>query len=81
VAHPGAPLTLTQTVERRFSYVCDEVKKKNITVWIIGFGTAPNPMLQACSGADHYFVADDAKELQEAFAAIGRRMGDLRVTR
>ena len=43
---PGSAFTLTQTVENRFSYVCDEVKKKNVTVWVIGFGTAPNPVLR-----------------------------------
>lgn len=79
--HQGANLTLTQTVENRFSYVCDEVKKKNITVWVIGFGTAPNPVMEACSGADRYFVAADAGELQAAFATIARRMGELRVIR
>ena len=78
---PGSLFTLTQTVENRFSYVCEEVKKKNVTVWVIGFGTAPNPVLEACAGPGRYFVADDAKELSAAFATIATRMGDLRMTR
>ena len=37
--------------------------------------------LQACAGADRYFVADDAEQLQETFATIAKRMGELRVSR
>ncbi|HYD24258.1 MAG TPA: Tad domain-containing protein [Croceibacterium sp.] len=74
-------MTLTQHVENRFAFACNEVKKKNITVWVISFGTAANPVMEACSGADRYFVADDAEELDETFATIAKRMGELRVTR
>ena len=73
--------TLNQTVERRFAFACEEVKKKNITVWVISFGTAANPVMQACAGPNRYFVADDARQLEDAFATIEKRMGDLRVTR
>ena len=78
---PGSPLTLTQTVERRFSFACEQVKNRNVSVWVISFGTAANPVMEACAGADRYFVADDAEELEEVFATIARRMGELRVTR
>lgn len=73
--------TLNQTVERRFAFACEEVKKKNITVWVISFGTAANPVMQSCAGSNRYFVADDARQLEDAFATIAKRMGDLRVTR
>lgn len=76
-----SPVTLNQTVERRFAFACEEVKKKNITVWVISFGTAANPVMQACAGPSRYFVADDARQLEDAFATIAKRMGDLRVTR
>jgi hypothetical protein len=76
----GTALSLTQTVERRFAFACEEVKKRNITVWVIGFGTAANPIMEACSGSDKYFVAADADDLQETFALIAKRMGELRVT-
>lgn len=77
---PSSKYTLTQTVEKRFSAACREVKKKNITVWVISFGTAANPIMQDCAGAGHYFVAADADALNEAFATIAKRMGELRVT-
>lgn len=73
--------TLNHTVERRFAFACEEVKKKNITVWVISFGTAANPVMESCAGTDRYFVADDAEQLESAFATIAKRMGELRVTR
>jgi Flp pilus assembly protein TadG len=79
--NPKSKLTLTQTVEKRFTAACNEVKKKNITVWVISFGTSANPIMQDCAGADRYFVAADSAELDEAFATIAKRMGELRVTR
>ena len=50
-------------------------------MWVISFGTAANPVMEACAGADRYFVADDAEQLEETFATIAKRMGELRVTR
>ena len=57
------------------------MKKKNVSVWVISFGTAANPIMEACAGADRYFVAADAEELDETFETIAKRMGELRVTR
>jgi Flp pilus assembly protein TadG len=79
--NPKSKYTLTQTVEKRFTAACNEVKKKNISVWVISFGTAANPIMQDCAGADRYFVAADTAELTDAFATIAKRMGELRVTR
>ena len=77
----SSPETLTQVVEKRFGVACDEVKKRNITVWIIGFGTKLNPVMTQCAGAGHYFEAKDASELYDVFSRISAQLGDLRVTR
>ena len=78
---PSSAATLNQTVDSRFSYACEEVKKRNITVWVISFGVGSDAKLEACAGAGRYFVASDAEALNEAFATIAKRMGELRVTR
>lgn len=78
---PNSKYTLTETVEKRFTAACNEVKKKNISVWVISFGTGANPVMQDCAGADRYFVAADTAALNETFATIAKRMGELRVTR
>lgn len=71
--------TLTQTVEKRFSFACEEVKKKNITVWFIAFGTDLNPIMTQCAGEGHYFAASNATELSTAFETIAKSIGDLRL--
>ena len=78
---PGSTRSLTQTVEQRFAFACSEVRKRNITVWVIGFGTTLNPVMRSCAGDDHSFEAEDADELNEAFARIAESMADLRIQR
>ena len=73
--------TLTQTVEARFGVACAEVKKRNITVWVIGFGTSLNPIMTECAGAGRYFEAQDSDELQEVFSNIAKQMGNLRISK
>jgi Flp pilus assembly protein TadG len=78
---PASALSLTQVVEKRFTVACEEVKKKNITVWVIGFGTTVTNMLKNCSGAGRWFEANDAAQLNAAFAKIAASMGDLRISK
>lgn len=75
----SSKFTLTQTVENRFTFACNEVKKRNITVWVIGFGTTMNEMLKTCAGDGHWFQADNATQLNTAFDTIAKSMGDLRI--
>ncbi|MEO5597810.1 MAG: Tad domain-containing protein [Novosphingobium sp.] len=73
--------TLTQTVESRFTVACNEVKKRNITVWVIGFGQTLNPVLTNCAGPGHSFEASNAAALSDVFSSIAAAMGDLRVSK
>lgn len=73
--------TLTQVVEGRTAVACEQAKRRNITVWVIGFGTTLNPVLTACAGPGRAFEAADAAELQDVFSKIAAQMGDLRVTK
>ena len=78
---PGSTLSLSGTVEKRFEVACSEVKKRNITVWVIGFGTTLNPIMTRCAGPGHSFVARDAAELSDAFDKIAAHLGELRVSK
>jgi hypothetical protein len=78
---PGSPLSLTQTVEARFRVACMEVRKRNVTVWVVGFGTELNDVMKQCAGEGHYFEAADAAELNAAFAKIAKDMSELRIQR
>ena len=77
--YQGASKTLTETVESRFAFLCDEVKKKNITIWFIAFGTDLNPLMTQCAGEGHYFAASNATDLNAAFEQIARSIGELRL--
>jgi hypothetical protein len=78
---PSSPLTLTQVVERRFTVACNEVKKRNITVWLVGFGTNLNGVMTDCAGPGHSFEAANAAELSDAFRKIAGSIAELRITR
>jgi Flp pilus assembly protein TadG len=79
--NPKSPFSLTQTVEKRFAFACSEVRKRNVTVWVIGFGTDLNPVMKDCAGEGHYFEAADAAELNATFAAIAKKMSELRISK
>lgn len=78
---PGAAASLNQTIEARFAVACNEVKKRNITVWVVGFGTTMTDTMKTCAGDGHWFQADDAEELAETFSTIAKHMAELRVSR
>lgn len=77
--NPGSPLTLTQTIENRYSFICREVRRRNIKIWFVAFGTDLNPIMTECAGAGHFFSAKNAPELEDAFRKIARSIGDLRL--
>ncbi len=76
----GGAQTLVETVEERFEIACREIRKKNVTVWIIAFGTDVNDSMTRCAGEGRYFEADNAQQLSDAFAKIANSLGDLRIT-
>lgn len=78
---PKLGLSLKDVVEKRFGVACEEVKKRNITVWVIGFGTTLNPVMTDCAGAGHFFEAKSAAELNDIFSKIAAQMGDLRISK
>ena len=77
----NSPLSLTETVEKRFNVACQEVRKRNVTIWVVSFGMELNPVLSECAGADHAFEAKDSAQLNAVFSQIARAMGDLRISK
>ena len=74
-------LTLAQVVENRFSVACEQVKNKNITVWVVAFGTTMTDFMKDCAGEGRYFEAANASELDDAFTKIADSLSDLRITK
>ena len=77
----NSPVSLSETIEKRFGVACAEVKKRNINVWVIGFGTTLNPVMTECAGPGHFFEAQNAAQLQSVFSNIAAHLGDLRISK
>ena len=78
---PASARSLTDTVEARFGFACKEVKKRNITVWVIAFGTDLNPVMEQCAGPGRSFQADDGEQLDQIFLRIANAISELRLTK
>ena len=78
---PSSAKSLTDVVEGRFAVACNEVKKRNVTVWVIGFGQSLNPVLTNCAGPGRSFEATNAAALNNIFSKIASAMGDLRIAK
>lgn len=71
-------------VNGRESQLCTNIKNANIEIYTVIFretDQATETLMRNCaSGPDHFFRADNAAELSDAFDAIGSGIGQLRLT-
>lgn len=76
--------TLVEQVNKRTEALCSAIKNKNITLWVVAFGTlAPETVtrLTTCASSGKYFTANNSAELQQTFKAIAEQISQLRLTR
>ncbi len=80
--HDSADTTLADTLTAR---VCEDVKKKEITVYTIAFDVTDSgvrSLLEDCGTTPgHYFAPDNSSELAAAFAEIAASLRTLSLTR
>lgn len=68
-------------VEERLLKLCKIAKEqKNITVWVIAFGTDLTQLLKDCASPNRAYQANDSVQLSTTFAEIAARISQLRVT-
>jgi len=76
--------TLTQQVNARTDALCTAIKNKNITLWVISFGSGTNAAtetrLSNCATPGRYYAARDSAALQNTFAQIANQISQLRLT-
>lgn len=72
--------TLTDRHNNRFLQLCEKAKAKNITIWVVGFGTALNTQLTTCATPGKAYQAANAAQLNENFQAIARQISRLRLS-
>jgi hypothetical protein len=72
-------------VNSREAALCSNIKDTGIEIYTVIFRetdqATENLMRNCASGSDHFFRADNAAELSQAFDAIGTGIGALRLTR
>jgi len=64
----------------RFSQLCERAKAKNITVWVVSFGTSLTTRLQNCATPGKAYQANNAQQLNDNFQAIAREISKLRLS-
>jgi hypothetical protein len=75
---------LTDQVNMRLLAMCKAVKNKNITLWVISFGTGVSSTaqtnLQTCASPGRYYNAANSTDLINQFKAIADEISQLRLT-
>lgn len=64
----------------RFQAACRAARNKNISVWVVAFGTSLSQNLIDCATPGRAYHADDAAELDTAFREIAELIAALRLT-
>lgn len=75
--------SLTKQVNARTEALCEAIKKKNITLWVIAFGdlaSSTETRLENCATSGRYFKATNAATLQTTFKKIADEISQLRLT-
>lgn len=74
---------LTEQVNKRTEGLCAAIKNKNITLWVIAFGSLHSETekrLSDCATPGRYFKATSAAALQQTFKNIADQISMLRLT-
>ncbi|RVT43120.1 Tad domain-containing protein [Sphingobium algorifonticola] len=75
---------LTSNVNARMQALCTNVKNRNITLWVISFGSgvsnAAQTALQNCASPGRFYSAADSAQLIDQFRQIADNISQLRLT-
>lgn len=71
---------LVRRHNRRFLEVCAAAKARNITVWVVGFGTALTTQLRTCASGDKAYQANNSAQLRQQFQSIAQQITRLRLS-
>jgi hypothetical protein len=65
---------------QRMNIVCNSLKAKNVSIWVVGFDNAIDYVSGCASNANQAAVADDQDALIAKFTEIGQSIGALRLS-
>lgn len=65
----------------RFSAICEAIKAKNITVWVVAYAQTMTTTLQNCADSGNAFYASNDAELTARFNQIAAQIAELRLSK
>ncbi|QJR03132.1 TadE/TadG family protein [Sphingobium yanoikuyae] len=74
---------LTAIHNRRLEMMCNAIKSKGITIWVIGFSNSnvmSTPLQNCASSANHWSMNYSAAQLKTTFQNIAKNIGGLRLS-
>lgn len=80
VTDDGSAAQLSDRHASRFQAACRAARNKNISVWVVAFGTSLTQNLIDCATPGRAYHAADADELENAFVEIAAQIAALRLT-
>lgn len=72
---------LTNRHNSRFVAMCNAIRAKNVSIWVIGFGQTLNSQLTSCADPGQAFYASDTTTLRAQFVAIATKIAKLRLSK
>ncbi len=76
----GSGTTAATNHAARFQAACEAARNKNISVWVVAFGTTLTQNLIDCASSGRAYHADNNDELDAAFNEIAEKIAQLRLT-
>ncbi len=76
----GNGTTASTNHAARFQAACEAARNKNISVWVIAFGTTLTSNLTDCASSGRAYHADNNDELDQSFSEIAEKIAQLRLT-
>jgi len=70
----------TLMVQDRTAYLCEAIKAKNITLWVVAFGVKSTSLLDKCASSGKAYEAGNAAALNAAFGEIASKISQLRIS-
>lgn len=70
---------LTARHNARFQHACSQAKQRNVTVWVIAFGTTLNQEMIDCASGGSAFQANNSAQLRQRFQQIAQQITRLRL--
>jgi Flp pilus assembly protein TadG len=74
--------TLEAVHQRRTGIICNAMKGKGFTIWVVGFGisTMPQELQDCASDSGHWSLSSNSAQLRTRFEQIAQTIGGLRLS-